>query len=83
MKPFTTPLPNSEDTRAKPSKSEGLTTGYAQDLNTRLRNSSKEKTVDHSGLETVHQVPQVHQGVPLHIVAALCLTSFLLAYILF
>ncbi|CCU74419.1 integral ER membrane protein Scs2 [Blumeria hordei DH14] len=83
MKPFTTPLPNSENTRAKPSKSDGLTTGYTQDLNTRLRNSAKEKTVDGSGLETVHQVPQVYQGVPLHIVAALCLTSFLLAYILF
>lgn len=83
MKPFTTPVLNSEEMRAKSAKPERLTTDYAQNLNTRLRNSSKEKTIDNIGMETVQHVPQVYQGVPLHIVAALCLTSFLLAYILF
>jgi len=56
--------------------------GYAQEGGLRMRKVAKGETSN----ETVNAVANKlnsNQGVPLQIVAALCLISFLLAYLLF
>lgn len=73
-----------EEMKAKLAEAQATIASYAQEGGLRMRKVAKGETSN----ETVNQVAQKvqqsgAQGVPLQIVAALCLVSFLLAYLLF
>jgi hypothetical protein len=68
--------------KAKLAEAQATIASYAQDGGLRMRKAAQgesgNKTVD----EVVNRI-QEPQGVPLQVVAALCLVSFLLAYLFF
>ncbi|KAI1005330.1 hypothetical protein K3495_g2883 [Podosphaera aphanis] len=72
-----------DEIHARLVKAEQVIASYAHDGGLRLRKNVKGGTESEVFSEVAHQVQQGSQGVPLQIVAALCFTSFLLAYLLF
>ena len=73
--------PSYEELKAKLADAQATIASYAQEGGLRMRKAAKGESgskVD----EVVNQI-QTTQGVPLQIVAILCLVSFLLAYLFF
>jgi hypothetical protein len=71
-----------EELKQKLAEAQATIAGYANEGGLRMRKVAKGETSN----ETVNAVANkvnANQGVPLQIVAALCLISFLLAYLLF
>jgi len=76
-----TPL-SYEELQAKLAEAQATISSYAQEGGLRLRKVAAGETSNKTVNEVAHQI-QGAQGVPLQIVAALCLISFLLAYLFF
>jgi hypothetical protein len=71
-----------DELKAKLAEAQATIASYAQEGGVRMRKVTKGETSN----ETVNQIAQrvqTNQGVPLQVVAALCLLSFLLAYLFF
>ena len=71
-----------DELKAKLAEAQATIASYAQEGGVRMRKVAKGETSN----ETVNQIAQrvqTNQGVPLQVVAALCLLSFLLAYLFF
>jgi hypothetical protein len=71
-----------EELKAKYDEAQAKISSYAQEGGLRMRKAVKGETSNETVTPVVNQV-QGAQGVPLQIVAALCLVSFLLAYLFF
>ncbi|KAH7356463.1 PapD-like protein [Rhexocercosporidium sp. MPI-PUGE-AT-0058] len=71
-----------EEMKAKLADAQATISSYAQEGGLRMRKVAKGETNNETVNNMAHQV-QSNQGVPLQIVAALCLFSFLLAYLFF
>jgi hypothetical protein len=74
--------------KAKLAEAQATIASYAQEGGLRMRKVAKGETSNETVNELAHKVQNVNanvgsQGVPLQIAAALCLISFLLAYLLF
>jgi len=74
--------PSYDELKAKLAEAQTTIANYAQEGGVRLRKVAKGET-DNQTVNDVAQRVQQSQGVPLQIVAALCLLSFLLAYLFF
>jgi hypothetical protein len=74
--------PSYEELKAKLAEAQATIANYAQEGGVRLRKVAKGETENQTINEMAQRVQQT-QGVPLQIVAALCLLSFLLAYLFF
>jgi len=68
---------------AKLADAEAKIAGYAREGGLKMRQVAKGVTGNKTVDDVAHRTVQAAQGVPLQIVAALCLVSFLLAYIFF
>jgi hypothetical protein len=68
--------------KAKLAEAQATIASYAQEGGLRMRKVAAGETGNKTVDDVMHQVQQ-SQGVPLQIVAALCLLSFLLAYLFF
>lgn len=71
-----------DELKTKLAEAQATISSYAQEGGLRMRKVAKGETSNEKVNEAIHSV-QASQGVPLQIVAALCLLSFLLAYIFF
>jgi hypothetical protein len=71
-----------EELKAKYDEAQATISSYASEGGLRLRKAAKGETSSETVNAIAHQVQEA-QGVPLQIVAALCLISFLLAYLFF
>jgi len=71
-----------EEMKAKLAEAQATISSYAQEGGLRMRKVAAGETGNKTVDDIAHQV-QATQGVPLQIVAALCLVSFLLAYLFF
>ncbi|PVH80676.1 VAMP-associated protein [Cadophora sp. DSE1049] len=71
-----------EEMKVKLAEAQATISSYAQEGGVRMRKVAKGETSNETVNNLAHQV-QSNQGVPLQIVAALCLISFLLAYLFF
>ncbi|TVY40686.1 Vesicle-associated membrane protein-associated protein [Lachnellula cervina] len=71
-----------DEIKAKLAEAQATIASYAQDGGVRLRKVAKGETSNETVNEMAHKM-QASQGVPLQVVAALCLLSFLLAYVFF
>jgi hypothetical protein len=71
-----------DELKAKLAEAQATITSYAQEGGLRMRKVAKGETSNETVNEIAHRV-QTTQGVPLQVVAALCLVSFLLAYLFF
>lgn len=74
--------PSYEELKAKLAEAQATISGYAQEGGLRMRKAAKGESGNKAVDEVVNQI-QTNQGVPLQIVAILCLVSFLLAYLFF
>lgn len=72
-----------EDVLARLSKAEEVVAQYKKDDILRQSKVSHEKIDNEATMKLEHSIQQGSQGVPLQVVAILCFTSFLLAYLLF
>jgi len=71
-----------DEMKAKLLEAQATIASYAQEGGIRMRQVAKGETGNKTVDDVAHRV-QASQGVPLQIVAALCLVSFLLAYLFF
>lgn len=71
-----------EELKAKYEEAQATISSYAQEGGLRVRKVVKGETNNDTVNDIAHRVQET-QGVPLQIVAALCLVSFLLAYLFF
>ena len=71
-----------EEMKTKLAEAQATIASYAQEGGVRMRKVAKGETSNETVNDIAHRV-QGNQGVPLQIVAALCLISFLLAYLFF
>jgi len=71
-----------DELKAKLADAQATIASYAQEGGLRMRKVAKGETSNETVNEIAHRV-QTTQGVPLQVVAALCLVSFLLAYLFF
>jgi hypothetical protein len=71
-----------EEMKAKLAEAQATIANYAQEGGLRMRKVAAGETSNKTVNDVAHQI-QGAQGVPLQIVAALCLVSFLLAYLFF
>ncbi|KAI9054040.1 hypothetical protein LZ554_001213 [Drepanopeziza brunnea f. sp. 'monogermtubi'] len=71
-----------EDMKAKLAEAQATIASYAQEGGIRMRKVAQGET-NNATVNDVAHVVQGNQGVPLQIVAGLCLVSFLLAYVFF
>ena len=77
------PVPMSyAEIKVKLEEAQATIASYAQEGGMRMRKVAKGETSNETVNEIAHRV-QNSQGVPLQVVAALCLVSFLLAYLFF
>jgi hypothetical protein len=72
-----------EELKAKYDEAQATISSYSQEGGLRMRKAAKGDTSNATVNAISHQAQEVAQGVPLQIVAALCLVSFLLAYLFF
>jgi hypothetical protein len=75
--------PSYEEIKAQLEAAQATLASYAKEGGLRMRKVAKGETDNETVNNIAHQVQTGAQGVPLQIVAALCLISFLLAYLLF
>ncbi len=75
--------PTYEEMKAKLAEAQATIASYSQEAGLRMRKVAKGETSNETVNNLAQQVQQSTQGVPLQIVAALCLISFLLAYLFF
>lgn len=75
--------PTYEEIKAQLEAAQATLASYAKEGGLRMRKVAKGETDNETVNNIAHQVQAGTQGVPLQIVAALCLISFLLAYLLF
>jgi hypothetical protein len=75
-------VPSYDELKAKLADAQATIASYAQEGGLRMRKVAAGETNNATVNEMAHKM-QGSQGVPLQIVAALCLLSFLLAYIFF
>jgi len=68
--------------KTKLAEAQATIASYAQEGGLRVRKVAKGETSNQAVNDIAHRV-QATQGVPLQVVAALCLVSFLLAYLFF
>ena len=68
---------------AKLADAEAKIASYARESGLKLRQVAKGETGNKTVDDVAHRTAQAAQGVPLQIVAGLCLVSFLLAYLFF
>lgn len=71
-----------EEMKAKLADAQATIANYAQEGGVRMRKVAQGETSNATVNDVAHRV-QGNQGVPLPIVAALCLISFLLAFLFF
>jgi hypothetical protein len=71
-----------DEMKAKLAEAQATISSYAQEGGLRMRKVAKGEPDNQTINDIAHSV-QANQGVPLQIVAALCLLSFLLAYLFF
>lgn len=71
-----------DELKAKLAEAQATIASYAQEGGMRMRKVAKGETSNETVNQIAHRV-QTNQGVPLQVVAALCLLSFLLAYLFF
>jgi hypothetical protein len=71
-----------DELKAKLVEAQATIASYAQEGGLRMRKVAKGETSNETVNDIAHRV-QATQGVPLQVVAALCLLSFLLAYLFF
>jgi hypothetical protein len=71
-----------EELKAKYDEAQAIISSYAQEGGLRMRKVAKGETSNET-VNDIAQRVQETQGVPLQIAAALCLVSFLLAYLFF
>ncbi|PMD27160.1 VAMP-associated protein [Hyaloscypha hepaticicola] len=71
-----------DELKAKLAEAQATIASYAQEGGVRMRKVAKGETSNETVNQIAHRV-QTNQGVPLQVVAALCLVSFLLAYLFF
>jgi len=71
-----------DELKVKLAEAQATIASYAQEGGLRMRKVAKGETSNETVNEIAHRV-QTTQGVPLQVVAALCLVSFLLAYLFF
>jgi hypothetical protein len=71
-----------DELKAKLAEAQATIASYAQEGGVRMRKVAKGETSNETVNQIAHRV-QTTQGVPLQVVAALCLVSFLLAYLFF
>lgn len=71
-----------EELKAKYDEAQATISSYAQEGGLRMRKLAKGETSNETVNDIAHRVHET-QGVPLQIAAALCLISFLLAYLFF
>jgi len=71
-----------DELKAKLAEAQATIASYAQEGGLRMRKVAKGETSNETVNDIAHRV-QGTQGVPLQVVAALCLVSFLLAYLFF
>lgn len=74
--------PSYEELKAKLADAQATIASYAQEGGLRMRKAAQGESGSKVVDEVVNQI-QTTQGVPLQIVAILCLISFLLAYLFF
>jgi hypothetical protein len=74
--------PSYEELKAKLADAQATIASYAQEGGLRMRKAAQGESGNKAVDEAVSQI-QTSQGVPLQIVAILCLVSFLLAYLFF
>jgi len=70
-----------DEMKAKLAEAQATIASYADEGGLRMRKVAKGETGNKTVDDVAHRVQAA--GVPLHIVAALCLVSFLLAYLFF
>lgn len=78
----TSSAPTYDELKAKLADAQATIASYAQEGGLRLRKAAQGESGNKAVDEVVNQI-QTSQGVPLQIVAILCLVSFLLAYLFF
>jgi hypothetical protein len=71
-----------DELKAKLAEAQATIASYTQEGGLRMRKVAKGETSNETVNDIAHRV-QGTQGVPLQVVAALCLLSFLLAYLFF
>ncbi|KAH8772090.1 PapD-like protein [Hyaloscypha finlandica] len=71
-----------DELKVKLAEAQATIASYAQEGGMRMRKVAKGETSNETVNQIAHRV-QTTQGVPLQVVAALCLVSFLLAYLFF
>lgn len=71
-----------EEMKTKLAEAQATITSYAQEGGLRMRKVANGETSNQTVNQVAHRV-QGNEGVPMHIVAALCLASFFLAYLFF
>ena len=71
-----------DEMKVKLTEAQATIANYAQEGGIRMRKVAQGETGNKTVNDVAHRV-QNAQGVPLQIVAALCLVSFLLAYLFF
>jgi hypothetical protein len=71
-----------DELKEKLAEAQKTIAAYAQEGGLRLRKAAKGETSNETVNQVAHRI-QATQGVPLQVVAALCLVSFLLAYLFF
>lgn len=76
------PAPTYDELKAKLADAQATIASYAQEGGLRLRKAAQGESGNKVVDDVVNQI-QTSQGVPLQIVAILCLVSFLLAYLFF
>jgi hypothetical protein len=74
--------PSYEELKAKLAEAQATISSYAKEGGLRMRKAAQGESGNKAVDEVVNQI-QAAQGVPLQIVAILCLVSFLLAYLFF
>jgi len=79
---FAAATPTYDELRAKLADAQATIASYAQEGGLRMRKVAAGETSSKAVNDVAHSIQQ-SQGVPLQIVAALCLVSFLLAYLFF
>ncbi|KAF8862353.1 VAMP-associated protein [Acephala macrosclerotiorum] len=75
--------PTYEEMKAKLAEAQATIASYSQEAGLRMRKAARGETSSETVDNLAQQVHSAPQGVPLQIVAALCLVSFLLAYLFF
>jgi len=71
-----------DEMKSKLAEAQATIQSYAQEGGLRMRKVAKGETSNQAVNDIANRV-QATQGVPLQVVAALCLVSFLLAYLFF